>query len=515
MDTASSVTHGALKQLTMLGPENHYTTSAPKVTFFRSPHHETTYHDVQVNNVFLAVNEPKSFGATGSVLVPKRLGDALSGLTLQVTLPELVTRLDYVDAPDPVTGLQRICTWVENVGHFLVKELRVFVNGEQFDFRAGDFVDIYAHFTEENANYYDCINGVTRDLQGNYETPVQFSVTGDNEHVAIVPERTLSLPLNAWFTNAWDTAFPLYMLADQVDFQLQVTYSDLNRLVTVKDPGTCLVTIPPGPVKSLLLGEFLQLSEEEKKLNLVQQPRRELVKSLPIENVRGYTLRVNDVSHDRENPTVVSCPLSGTNVPFVGCIQYVFFAVRPVEFLEDQPANWSAVRSDCAGTVFVSGAVNETTHVTRQRQMDNLCLRSCVCPRGARSPVVSAEFLYEQQQLSYGEFSSEFYNCYEPDFCGLPSIPKTPGVHVRAFKFNLAEAGGVDVRGDQNSLGLKLKLATLQEGTPWAQYDKSAAPTEFGTSVDVHVYAIQVEIMDIFSDGSCSLRHTKADTSSA
>jgi hypothetical protein len=194
---------GSSIQLASFGSQNLFLNNDADITFFKSVWHKYTHFAVEdMENSFQG---SVGFGRSWTVDIQKS-ADLLWKCYLKVTLPAMTQSSGTVN-------------WVRNIGHVLIKDYEIQINGGRCDKRYGEFMTIMKELSmpAEKLAGYDILIGNTAALT----TPS-----------ASIPAATLYVPLDAWFCRSADLALPLVSLL----------FSTIRLVFTIRPASECYVT---------------------------------------------------------------------------------------------------------------------------------------------------------------------------------------------------------------------------------------------------------------------------------
>ena len=230
---------GGLMQLVAYGAQDIYLTGNPTITYFKTVYRRHTNFSVEsIQQHFITT---PTFGSKTYSIV-SRNGDLMLGSYLQVILPDLLEKA-HTNAPQ-----YRYTRWINNVGHYLIKEVSIEIGGNIIDRHFGDWLDVWAQLTVPASKidgYYKMIGQDPKDFLGQ-NTGLQkdvFSNTSDptiaNTYTSayakvtnVLKGRELYIPLQFWFCRNEGLALPLIALHYQ-EIRLNFEFRSSNELIMV------------------------------------------------------------------------------------------------------------------------------------------------------------------------------------------------------------------------------------------------------------------------------------------
>lgn len=225
---------GGILQLVAYGAQDVYLTTDPQITFFKVIYRRHTTFSIQpFEKTF---NEQPTFGKTAKVKL-FRLGDLATKMYFRVVIGELAS----TSGP--------FC-WIRRLGHCLIQDLRVEINGCPVDKQTNIWLDVWyelTRFGQREEGYKKMIGDVDEMTEYNTNTK---------------PEYTLYIPLQFWFNRHYGLALPL----------IAIHYSDIYIRVTLEKKENLLVRCPSfidfDQMKILdfgLVTDYIYLDIEERK----------------------------------------------------------------------------------------------------------------------------------------------------------------------------------------------------------------------------------------------------------
>lgn len=244
---------GGLIQLVAYGDQDIYLTSDPQITYFKSVYRR--YTNFAMESIAQTFNEQPDFGKRVTCTISRK-GDLMHSVCLEVTLPQIT----------PLGG--GAFNWVNNIGHYLIKEVSIEVGGIVIDKQYGEWLTIWNELTqtsEKQDGYYEMI-GNTASLTSNnvgdilYDNNDSGNLPQSQNNGDIVPETTLYVPLQFWFCRNRGLALPLISLQYH-EVKLNLTFRNFDETYIIT-PATLTNANPSGtttlsPVKPMIVDALL------------------------------------------------------------------------------------------------------------------------------------------------------------------------------------------------------------------------------------------------------------------
>lgn len=189
---------GGLLQLVAYGSQDVYLTGNPQVTFWKVVYRRHT--NFAMESIRQSFNGQVGFGSRVQATV-SRNGDLIHKVYLQVDLPKLANR-----------------SWVNSVGHALIKTVEVEIGGQRIDKHYGEWMEVWDELTQP-AEKRDGYN----QMVGKYNTEQSLA---DN---ASEPQ-TLYIPLQFWFCTNPGLSLPLIALQYH-EVKITFEFRELSKLL--------------------------------------------------------------------------------------------------------------------------------------------------------------------------------------------------------------------------------------------------------------------------------------------
>lgn len=232
---------GGLMQLAAYGAQDIYLTGNPLITFFKMVYRRHT--NFAMESIEQTFDSTVSFGSTVSAVIPRN-GDLMSGAYIQAVLPDMVEKA-HDEAPQ-----YRYTRWIDNVGHYLIKEVSVTIGGQQIDKHYSDWLEIWSQLTVPAGQMKGYLKMIGQDPLNNLgqHTGLQkdvFKTASDTVasiHTApykvaqgtsgVLKGREIYVPLQFWFCRDEGLALPLISLQHH-EVKIHVEFRSAYQLVMI------------------------------------------------------------------------------------------------------------------------------------------------------------------------------------------------------------------------------------------------------------------------------------------
>jgi hypothetical protein len=223
---------GALMQIVAYGAQDLFLTGTPEITYWKVSYRRHT--NFAMESIEQTFQGQADFGRRVSAVL-SRNGDLAYRTYLQVTLPEIGQSLGAAET-GPVYA-----RWLDYIGEQMIAQVEVEIGGQRIDRQYGDWMHIWNQLTmtsEQQKGYWKMIGHTT---QLTYITDPNFAkVSGpcasDGGPAQVcaprnaLPETTLYVPLQFWFTKNPGLALPLIALQ----------YHEVKINLDIRPIGECL-----------------------------------------------------------------------------------------------------------------------------------------------------------------------------------------------------------------------------------------------------------------------------------
>jgi hypothetical protein len=217
---------GGLMQLVAYGAQDVFLTGTPEITFWKVSYRRHT--NFAMESIEQTFSGQADFGRRVTCTI-SRNGDLAYRTYLQVTLPEIGQEA------------AKYARWLDFIGEQLVAQVEVEIGGQRIDRQYGDWMHIWNQLTltkEQQRGYYKMIGNTT---QLTYITdpnfaPVSSPCSGVSTPSQVcaprnaLPETTLYIPLQFWFSKNPGLALPLIALQ----------YHEVKINLDIRPIGECL-----------------------------------------------------------------------------------------------------------------------------------------------------------------------------------------------------------------------------------------------------------------------------------
>jgi hypothetical protein len=233
--------------------EDQFLVGNPQVSLFRSVylHHSPFAGEYRQ----IDFNSRVSFGQTTITLDIPRDADLLRKMWLRIQLPEL-------------SGY----SWTNNLGHALIKEIRLRAGEIILDRQNGEWMNIWGNLSIPDSKK----DGYNQLIGRNPAYAPGLELTGAQE---------LFIPLQFWFCRHDSCAFPLIALQHQ-KLQLELDLRPLEEIV-VPPLATCSTRLPVYQVEVKMIGEYIYLDREEKRW-FISRPQIYLIEQIQSDTANEF-----------------------------------------------------------------------------------------------------------------------------------------------------------------------------------------------------------------------------------
>ena len=193
---------GGELQLAAYGEQDLNLTGNPQITFFRAVYKR--YTNFAIENMQEIITGHTIFGAKTYITLG-RWGDLINKMELDIVLPAL----------NPTNDPNFAISWINSIGHALIKQVDIEINGNIIDTHYGMWMEIWSELTlpaEKRYGYYNMI--------GKHE---YFNVTIQQG------ELHLRVPFQFWFCENIGLSIPNIALYNST-IRLIITFQDFDNL---------------------------------------------------------------------------------------------------------------------------------------------------------------------------------------------------------------------------------------------------------------------------------------------
>ena len=188
-------------QLVALNVQDAYLTGDPQITYFKMVYRRHT--NFAIESVPQHFSSTANFGETVTCSI-SRLGDLISRTYLYVEVPAILV---------PCNKPGKKFAWVRNLGHALVQEVSIEIDGKVIDKQYGEWMHIWSELT---SHHDEPLNKILGNIPNMYE----FS--------AEKPAYNLYIPLEFWFCRNNGLSLPLVALSSS-DVKFTITFRKLEE----------------------------------------------------------------------------------------------------------------------------------------------------------------------------------------------------------------------------------------------------------------------------------------------
>jgi len=173
-------------ELVAKGAQDIFLTGNPKVTFFKSVYSRHT--NFSIESIEQSISGDLNFGKK-LVSTIKRTGDLLSGITLEIDLPKIISKNDK-------NG--NFIKWTKSIGHTIIDYIDIEIGGQRIDRQYGEWMDIWCELTTKDSH-----------KDGLY---TMIGKNDNEEGIQATKKFKLIVPLQFWFCKNIGLALPLVAL---------------------------------------------------------------------------------------------------------------------------------------------------------------------------------------------------------------------------------------------------------------------------------------------------------------
>ena len=279
---------GALMQIVAYGAQDLFLTGTPEITYWKVSYRRHT--NFAMESIEQTFQGQADFGRRVSAIL-SRNGDLAYRTYLQVTLPEINQSMGTL-----ATNKGVYARWLDYIGEQLIAVVEVEIGGQRIDRQYGDWMHIWNQLTmtsEQQKGYFKMIGHTT---QLTYITDPAFAdiagpcaATGGPSQVCAprkaLPETTLYVPLQFWFTKNPGLALPLIALQyHEVKINLDIRpIGECLWAVSTLDSASGTVSVSTAYQQSLVAAslyiDYIFLDTDERR-KMAQNPHEYLIEQL-------------------------------------------------------------------------------------------------------------------------------------------------------------------------------------------------------------------------------------------
>lgn len=223
---------GTLTQLAAKGAQDRNLTINPEITFFKGVWKHHTNFAMEALEVDFISGQPKC-GSSATAEIP-RSGDLITDIWVKIKLKPLMTPSGLpFDLGNPLC-----VTYVDEVGHALLKRVQVEIGGHKFDAHTSEYLHMWHELTKKPGRDTDRLLG-------------KFDSFADRLK-ASSETQNLYVPLRFWFNETTSQALPLvalmyHQVKIQVDFRSASEIIAATPALAAKQDGDEIqIDTPPG-----------------------------------------------------------------------------------------------------------------------------------------------------------------------------------------------------------------------------------------------------------------------------
>ena len=184
---------GTLTQLAAKGAQDRNLTVQPEITFFKGVWKHHTNFAVEAIEQEFTTGEAKA-GTTATAEIP-RSGDLVTDIWIKMTLNPI---LNANQVPFSYPMDMYSVTYVDEVGHALIKKVKIEIGGHQFDAHSSEFLHAYHELSKKAGRDTDRLIGKFDNIKD------RIAASSQRQH--------LYVPLRFWFNETTSQALPLVAL---------------------------------------------------------------------------------------------------------------------------------------------------------------------------------------------------------------------------------------------------------------------------------------------------------------
>ena len=298
---------GGLMQLVAYGAQDVYLTGNPQITFWKVTYRRHT--NFAMESIEQTFNGQADFGRRVTCTV-SRNGDLAYRTYLQVTLPEIGQSL----AGDSGGVYAR---WLDFPGHQLIENVEVEIGGQRIEKQYGDWMHIWNQLTmnaDQQAGYFKMVGNTTQltfitdpayaDVDGPCDSDAPRQVCAPRN---ALPETTLYIPLQFWFSTNPGLALPLIALQyHEVKINLDLRAIDeclwaVSSLDATSGDVKVSAAYSQSLVSASLYVDYIYLDTDERR-RMAQNPHEYLIEQLQYTGAESVGSSANKVRLNFNHP---------------------------------------------------------------------------------------------------------------------------------------------------------------------------------------------------------------------
>jgi len=229
-------------QLVAYGAQDIYLTGNPMITYFKVVYRRHT--NFAMESIEQTFSGSPAWGNRVTALI-SRNGDLVSGMTLEVTLPNTTTN----------------DRWIPHVGHYLIDRMEVEIGGQLIDRHYSDWLEIWTQLSvpaDKKEGYYKMIGQSPLDPVGQ---PTGFQLVNDAIYLP-ESERKLYIPLQFWFCRNVGLALPLIALQYH-EVKVNLTFNSYANVAC--SAANAAATDAAADLRASLWVDYIYLDTDERR----------------------------------------------------------------------------------------------------------------------------------------------------------------------------------------------------------------------------------------------------------
>jgi hypothetical protein len=297
---------GGLMQLVAYGAQDVYLTGNPQITFWKVTYRRHT--NFAMESIEQTFNGQADFGRRVTCTI-SRNGDLAYRTYLQVTLPEIGQSLS--------SDTDVYARWLDYPGHQMLENVEVEIGGQRIEKQYGDWMHIWCQLTmagDQEKGYNQMVGNTT---QLTYVTDPSFAdVDGPCDSDAprqvcaprnALPETTLYVPLQFWFSTNPGLALPLIALQyHEVKVNLDLRAIDeclwaVGDLTATSGDQKVSAAYSQSLVSASLYVDYIYLDTDERR-RMAQNPHEYLIEQLQYTGAESVGSSSNKVRLNFNHP---------------------------------------------------------------------------------------------------------------------------------------------------------------------------------------------------------------------
>ena len=358
---------GALMQIVAYGAQDLFLTGTPEITYWKVSYRRHT--NFAMESIEQTFQGQADFGRRVSAVL-SRNGDLAYRTYLQVTLPEINQDLN--------SGKGVYARWLDYIGEQMIAQVEVEIGGQRIDRQYGDWMHIWNQLTmssEQQKGYWKMIGHTT---QLTYITDPTFAnvagpcaASGGPAQVCAprnaLPETTLYIPLQFWFTKNPGLALPLIALQ----------YHEVKINLDIRPIGECLWAVTSlestattksvtgayqqSLVAASLYIDYIFLDTDERR-KMAQNPHEYLIEQLQFTGDESVGSSSNKIKLNFNHPCkeIIWVVQPDANVDYCQSLEYTSVLFKT---LGAQPFNYTDAIDALPNALYAFGSPDATSGI--------------------------------------------------------------------------------------------------------------------------------------------------------